>query len=285
MSTEQTCGLQGLRSRSCVQVQAVRRCLHLLLGPIAPRTPEVLTHLWRRLLVGPRSRWLLRLGRLLNSTHGLLGLLLHCLLHLLGRGGRPCPQTLKDGLCILSHACNSAKKIDQRSCQCKAAGGGWLVLTVTARSGVRTVADGETQSRSDASWRLLGHWRRLMICCQAKMRVRSRLKLAAWYKKPSAQWPWTLPNRDCHAVTPPEHQTHQPGSSLALHALGHVFSCHGSLFGSLLHGPRSRLALPHGRICCRLGSPFQIPLPGTSQRLAAAGHQLVYQVHHCTIRD
>ncbi len=93
---------------------------------------EVLTHPWRRLLVGLRSCWLLRLGRLLNSMHGLLGLLLHCLLRLLGRGGRPCPQSLKDGLRILSHACSSVKQVDQRSRQCKAAGGGWPTLTVTA---------------------------------------------------------------------------------------------------------------------------------------------------------
>ena len=82
--------------------------MHLLLGHIA-----VLNHLWRRLLVGPRSCWLLHLGRLLNSTHGLLGLLLHCLLRLLSRGGRPCPQSLKDGLGILSDACSSMKHVDE----------------------------------------------------------------------------------------------------------------------------------------------------------------------------
>ena len=86
----------------------------------------------------------------------------------------------------------------------------------------------------------------------------------------------------CHA---PEHRTHQPGGSLALHALGHIFSCHGSLFGSLLHGPGSRLALPHGRICCRLGSPLQIPLPSTLQRLAAAGQQLIHQIRLCRVRS
>ena len=117
---------------------ADRRHLHLLHGHMGP--PEVLTHLGRRLLVGLRNRWLLRLGRLLNSTHGLLGLLLQCLLRLLSGGGRPCPQSRKHGLRILSCACSSVKQTHQCLCQRKAAGGGWLLRTVTARSGVCTVA-------------------------------------------------------------------------------------------------------------------------------------------------
>ena len=101
----------------CVVAGPGRWCLHLLLGHTTAL--EVLTHLWHGVLVGPRSRWLLHLGRLLNSTHGLLGLLPHCLLRLLGRGGRPCPQSLKEGLRILSHACSSVKQVDQSDCKCK----------------------------------------------------------------------------------------------------------------------------------------------------------------------
>ena len=130
--------MQGLHGRACVRVQAGRQQLHLLLGHMGPL--EVLTHLGRRLLVGLRNCWLLRPGRLLNSTHGLLGLLLHCLLRLLSRGGRPCPQSRKDGLRILSCACSSVKQTHQCLCQRKAAGAGWLILTVIGRSGVCTVA-------------------------------------------------------------------------------------------------------------------------------------------------